>query len=211
MANTMEQVRAIPRAAVDVTLKVVRLPLTTVESLLGRSGDREWPPAVAFDSFDAGVRQVFGALLRDDQLVREGRLEQAKVGQLRTASELDARAEAERAEARSALDERREQARHDREQAEARAEQRKEQLERERQQREREIEDRERAQRERARRAEQAREKALGRQQRAAKRAQVEAATEAVEAERDALQAKDQVVSLDQQIEQSKESRSNRA
>src|SRR5256885_767317 len=52
-----------------------------------------WPPAVAFDALEAGIKQFAGAVLRDNELVEEGRIKQAKVSAARRAVELEAEAE----------------------------------------------------------------------------------------------------------------------
>jgi hypothetical protein len=80
-----------PGTVVRTGLGVVRLPLTAVEVIAGHNQDgTAWPPSLAFESFEAAAKQVAGSLLRDDTLVQEGRLAQAKVAQLRKATELEA-------------------------------------------------------------------------------------------------------------------------
>jgi hypothetical protein len=76
-------------------LLTARLPITLAESTV-RRGDRTdgWPPALAFGAFEAGVKQVVGALTHDKQLAVEGRLEQVQIAQLRKAIELESIADA---------------------------------------------------------------------------------------------------------------------
>ena len=94
----------ITRTVVRTWLKTARLPITLAESTLHRGEHtEEWPPALAFGAFESGVKQVVGALVRDQELANEGRLERAQVTQLRKAAELDAIAEAREAEADAEL------------------------------------------------------------------------------------------------------------
>ena len=85
------QIQHFPGAVVRASLGIARLPLTAVETIAGRSQDgAAWPPALVFESFKSGAKQVAGSLLGDDTLVEEGRLGQAKVAQLRKAAEMEA-------------------------------------------------------------------------------------------------------------------------
>src|SRR5206468_2327062 len=77
-----------------------RLPLTAVETVTGQRGaEHPWPPAMIFETFEAGVKQVLGTILRDPELVDEARVQQAKLGQLRQAEMLEAEAELRRQQA----------------------------------------------------------------------------------------------------------------
>ena len=87
------QLNTIPRTAVKATLLGLRLPICGVEALTGQTGNASWPPAIAFEGFEAGVKQVVGSFLRDDELVDEGRVQQAKVTELRRAVELEVQAD----------------------------------------------------------------------------------------------------------------------
>lgn len=94
------QVQDISRAYVRTVLHAVRLPLDAAQTVLHRGEQgSEWPPALAFDAFEASVKQVVGSFLRDDGLIEEGRLGQAKVDQLRRAVTLEAVADQERVQA----------------------------------------------------------------------------------------------------------------
>jgi hypothetical protein len=90
------QLNTIPRTAVKATLMGFRLPLCGAEALTGQSGNASWPPAVAFEGFEAGVKQIVGSMLRDEELVEEGRIQQAKVTELRRAAELEVVADQKR-------------------------------------------------------------------------------------------------------------------
>jgi len=62
--------------------------------LRGQQPNEQWPPALAFEGLEAGVETVLGSLLRDDVLVEQGRMRQAKVAQLRKAEQLETLADA---------------------------------------------------------------------------------------------------------------------
>ena len=79
------ELNTIPRTAVRATLLGLRLPICGVEVLTGQTGNASWPPAMAFEGFEAGMKQVVGSILRDEELVDEGRIQQAKVTELRRA------------------------------------------------------------------------------------------------------------------------------
>ena len=91
------QINTIPRTAMKATLVGLRLPICGIEVLTGQTKNASWPPAVAFEGFEAGVKQVVGSILRDSELVEEGRLQQAKVTELRRAVDLEVQAEQKRA------------------------------------------------------------------------------------------------------------------
>jgi hypothetical protein len=89
-------------------LRTARLPLDAVEGVVRRGQhDVEWPPAIAFDSFEATVKQFAGSIFHDDELTQEGLLGQARVTQLRKAVELDALAEQREAQAEDEFQQRR--------------------------------------------------------------------------------------------------------
>src|SRR5205807_157549 len=93
-------ITSIPRQLVKTSLRSVRLPLTAVETVTGQRGaEHPWPPAMIFETFEAGVKQVLGTILRDPELVDEARVQQAKLGQLRQAEMLEAEAELRRQQA----------------------------------------------------------------------------------------------------------------
>ena len=57
-------IRNLQRTAVRTWLSAVRLPLSAAEVVAGKQG-AEWPPALAFSGFEAGVKRGLGALLGD--------------------------------------------------------------------------------------------------------------------------------------------------
>ncbi|MEY2463522.1 MAG: hypothetical protein QOH64_1660 [Acidimicrobiaceae bacterium] len=119
----------IPRTAVKLSLDGLRLPITALEKLAGQRDNESWPPAMVFESFEATAKQVLGSMLRDNALVDEGRVQQAKVSELRNAVELEVQADQKRAEADSELRARREQADQRRRHVEEQARQREQRIE----------------------------------------------------------------------------------
>lgn len=98
----------IPRTMVRTSLQAARLPLTTLERVMNRDKRAQWPAAMFFDGYAAGVKQLVGGMLRDQELVEEGRLEQAKLAQLRRAGSLEATADERRARADAEFQQRQE-------------------------------------------------------------------------------------------------------
>jgi hypothetical protein len=128
----MMELQTIPRAYVTVALRTARLPLIALERVAHRETDDTWPPGLAFDDFESRVKLVVGSVLRDDVLVHQGRLEQARVGELRDAIQLETVAEQTRAEAEQTYKARTEASEHKRQEAVRRARQREAGVERQR-------------------------------------------------------------------------------
>jgi soluble cytochrome b562 len=96
--------KTIPRTVVRTTLDSMRLPLSTVERIAGQASNDAWPPALLFEDFQSNALQFVGGFLRDDELVEQGRLQAAKVNELRRAAELETQAEVTRQEANAKLE-----------------------------------------------------------------------------------------------------------
>ncbi len=202
------QLQHIPRTVVCTWLRTARLPLKAVESVARRGEqDAEWAPALAFDSFEASVKQIAGSIFRDEELVEEGKLAQARVGQLRKAVELDALAEQRKAEADAEYQQRRAADEQRRRQVEQEASQREAALEREKREKAQRLEEEQRRKREQAARVEQVEEKIVEKQERGAHKTRISAEREALQHERDAVAAKKRVTNLDDKIEDSKAAR----
>ncbi len=95
------QVQDIPRSVVCTTLRATRWPLEAVGSVMARGQDLDsWPPMLAFEDFEATVKEKVGSLLSDDELLEDGRMTHRKVEKLRTAVQIEATSEdlAERAD-----------------------------------------------------------------------------------------------------------------
>jgi hypothetical protein len=83
----MMQVAQIPRHAVQFGLWGARLPLTLAERVLARGQEdaSTWPPNLAFDKLEAGVKDIVGRATHDDTLVSASRLQRAEITRLESA------------------------------------------------------------------------------------------------------------------------------
>jgi hypothetical protein len=81
------QVTQIPRLAVRFGLWGARLPLTLADRVLARGQEdtSTWPPNLAFDKFEAGVKDIVGRATRDDTLVTAAGLQRAEITRLESA------------------------------------------------------------------------------------------------------------------------------
>lgn len=185
----MPSITSIPGNIVRASLQGLRLPLTAVEAVTRPDDTLSWPPALAFDSFEAGAKQVFGSLLRDDELVREGRLQQAKVQEATKAARLEAEAEQTHQQGDADLVQRRDHLTDARDQQEQRAQQRRQQIEQERAERERKIRQETAARQQAVAKSTQLREKAVTAQEREARRTRVREESAALQKKSAALTA----------------------
>ena len=198
--------QVIPRTAVRSWLSVVRLPLTAAEMVVGKQG-ADWPPAIAFEGFEAGVKRAVGVLTGDSELVQEAMLERGKVEQLREATELEAAAERRRQEAEARFEDRTETVQERADRIEREQEERKAKLAQEEADRKRAVEEEARRKEEAARTADQARKKAVAAQERQARARRLAAESEALEQEREATEAKGDVLAVDQALKATKVAR----
>ena len=205
--TAMTNIRMVPRTVVKTYLSAARLPLTAVAKANGQQGNEQWPPALAFEGFEASVETVLGSLLRDDKLIEAGRLRQAKVAQLRKAAELEAVADTTRQQAREEFSERRDAAQAKREQAEQRAAQREQQIEREAQQREAQVEQGAAKKKAAAQQVKAAQDKVIDRRERVATTEALANEEQALKAQTDALDAAETVEVIDETIEGTKAAR----
>jgi hypothetical protein len=118
------QITAIPRNAVKGALDAMRIPLSTIERLSGKSANEAWPPALAFEEFQAEAKKFAGSMLRDETLVEEGRLQAVKVTERRRSLELKAKAEGVREQADSEFTQKQKAAEDERQRAEKEASER---------------------------------------------------------------------------------------
>lgn len=193
------------RTVVRTWLFTARLPITLAESTLHRDGNgNEWPPVLAFDSFEAGIKQAIGSLVRDRELVKEGRLEQQRVTRLRAATDLESLAESRQGEADAEFHARREadEQRLQRIDEEANA-RRQAEAQRAREEK-RQIEQRAARKAATDQKAEAASAKAVAKVDRAARSARVSAEKGAVTKERRAVAAKKTVKQIDKKLESTK-------
>jgi phage-related minor tail protein len=200
-------VQALPRTVINTYLSMARVPFKAVAKASGQQGNEQWPPALAFDGFEASVQSVLGSLLRDDRLLERGRLGQAKVAQLRKAAELEAVAQAERDAARQEFTERRDDAETKRQEAAQRAVQREREVEQQAQQRKREADNKAATQAAAARQTKAAQDKAIDRRGRVATTQALTEEAEALKARQQALDAAETVDVIDDTIEGTKAAR----
>lgn len=107
----MVDIRAIPRVYVRTTLRALRAPVDLGAAVAKRAGDegRPWPPSVVFTTIEGGVKKAVGSLIRDEQLVEEGELNQAAAKEQRQALLLGVVAESRHERAQERFEERQEQ------------------------------------------------------------------------------------------------------
>lgn len=208
----MSTFTALPKAAVTGYLRILRLPVDAAERFAGRAdGDGDWPPALAFDAFEAQVLGLLGSVLRDDDLVEQAERQRARVAQLRRAAELKVAADQRRAEADQELDQRRQSAQAKAEAAEERAEQAEAQIDQQK------TEAKDRVRQEAATKASQVRKTADARSERIEERereneaARLKAERETLAQRKEALEATGEAIELDQAAEAVKGRRRSRA
>lgn len=205
--STTTVVRAVPRTVVGAYLKAARVPLNVASRVTRQADNEQWPPVLAFESFEANVETVLGSLLKDEKMLDRGRLQQARIAKLRKAAELRTIAERERVEADSALQHKRKEADRQRQEAERRAEQREQEVQRQARQRQREVEQKAAAKAAASRRAQTAQEKAIERQERNAKQSALEVEVEALDKTKDAVEAQEKAALVEDAIEGNKVAR----
>jgi len=200
-------VQTLPRTVVNTYLSVARLPLNAVAKVSGQHDNEQWPPALAFEGFEASVETTLGSLLRNDLLLESGRVRQAKVAQLRKAAQLEAVADTKRELAQQEVRETREQAAAKRTAATQRAEQREQNIEREATQRKAQVGQKAAKQTAAAQQTKAAQEKVIERRERAATVQALAEESDALKAQQEALEAAETVDTIDQTIDGTKEAR----
>jgi hypothetical protein len=95
----LNNIHTAPRSLVSGYLRATRLPITALERIAKQQDNDRWPPAVAYESFEATVETVVGSWLHDDVLVNKGQVRRAKVARLRKATSLVSLAAQEQTEA----------------------------------------------------------------------------------------------------------------
>jgi colicin import membrane protein len=129
-------VRTLPRAAVDSTLKLVRLPLDSAIGLLPGNGTGARPVAeLVVDRADAALRALFGTVLGDPALREDAQRQQEAAQEREKALRLRLAAERRSEQADTRLEQQHEQAEHERKQAAQRARAQRERAARKRQER----------------------------------------------------------------------------
>lgn len=179
-------------------LQAARLPLTLMELVRHHDGDSR--PVLAFEAIGANVKKALGSLVRDDSLVEEGRLEQARTAELGRAQELEAEAAQRRAAADAKLDARliEDERRRGQVEREASAKLEAAALERDRKEQQANLEAAKKA--EAAERALAATERTVDRRERSARSKKLAAERKAVSSARNAIGAKKAVKRVDRKL-----------
>lgn len=198
------QLRTIPRAYVCASLQVSRIPLSVAERATGNEGNEQWPPALAYDAFQANVKQVLGSLLNDFELAHQGELEHARVATVREALDLEAVAEQTRSGAERSFEDRRAADERERRAAHERADRREQEAERTRAEAKRKAAADARRRDERARRQEQKREEELAKAERAAKASEIANERKALAASKRSTAKKARALETDKKLRASK-------
>ncbi len=132
--------RTLPRAAVDSTLKLVRLPIDSAIRLLPGNGTGARPTAtLVVDRADAAIRAVLATVLGDPVLRERAQQQRAATEAREQALRLREAANRKTEQADARLQQQHEQAERRREQAKQRAKAQREQAARKRQEKEREA------------------------------------------------------------------------
>ncbi|GAC1530102.1 MAG: hypothetical protein NVS3B12_04240 [Acidimicrobiales bacterium] len=192
---------------VNTYLQGLRLPLTAVERATSNTGAASWPPALAYESFEAGAKKVLGSLLRDDELVRQGRLIQAKLSELAEAERLEAVAEQKRQAADAQLEQRQESAEEARNRVARQAEQREQQVAREKADKERQARQQAAQREQAAARTAELRDKVVTAEQRDADRTRIAEESAALAKRSQALAATKKAQTLDTVLDAKKAQR----
>jgi len=201
------QIQRVPRKAVRTSFRAARLPLTVAETVFRR--DEEWLPTRAYATVESRFKQVIGRAVRDDELVEEGILEQAKAVQLGKAATLESQAQHERELADASFEDRRKADEEERERVAEAAEQRKRGAEQKRAEEHRQADVAAAKKAGAAQKARAATEKAVDKQKRDAGREKVKAEREAVKDERGAVEAEKDVRQADKKLQAAKAARRN--
>lgn len=205
----MVDIREIPRAYVRTTLRALRAPVDLSAAVAKRGGDngRPWPPSVVFNTIEGGIKKAVGSLIRDEQLVEEGELNQAAAKEQRQSLLLGGVAESRRERAEELFEERQEQvvdaleATHERTEAEKRSAAQAARA------RKRNLASKAQKLAETDARLEAQAEDSLEHQDRATRARQIQKERRAIAEERQAVEKEATVADLDAQIEESKKAR----
>ena len=207
----MSIIREVPRNAVRTSLQLARLPLNAATSVLRRDADETeratWGPTLLFDGIEASIKQTVGSVLGDDELVREGRLEQARLSELKRSIELEAIAEQKRQAAEADLQQRRQADEAERRRVAAQADAQERRLEQEKVQKQQQVSADLAKKAAAARKVEAATDKVIARQEREARKTRVVAESSAIAKEKQAVEAKGEVIDIDRKLDATKAAR----
>jgi hypothetical protein len=199
--------KVLPRGATRAYLRLARLPLTAAQRVTGHLADEQWPPTMAFETFEAGVESVVGALVGDESLTSSAAVRRAKLAKLKEASVLRTEAQQTRQQADEEFSSRREAAEQRREQAAKNAQKREAELEKQAEKREQQVKQKAAKKTAAARKAKAKQDEVIERQERAAKLEALDAEADALAAAKEAADAESTVEVIEDTIEGQKEAR----
>jgi hypothetical protein len=198
--------KVLPRGATRAYLRIARLPLTAVQRVTGHR-EQQWPPTLAFESFEAGVESVVGSLVGDESLTQSAQVRRAKLMKLREAAVLKTEADQKRHQADETFQAKREAAEKQRDTAAQQAKKREAELERKAEEREAQARKKAAKKTATARKAKAKQDEVIERDERAAKLEALDAEAEALDAAKEAVEAESTVEVIDDTIEGQKEAR----
>ncbi len=201
--------KTLNRTVVRTTLEGLRLPLSTLERLTGQADNEAWPPALLFQDFQANALRLVGGFLGDDELVSQGRLQAAKLSELRRASELELRAEQTRQNADAKLEQQRRAAAQDRQRAEKRAQSRAEAVEQDIRQAETELSQEARQAQAEIDAAAETRRREVAAKERRTRLAALDREETALAKQQAAIASTERAAALDEKLETKKQQRKN--
>jgi hypothetical protein len=199
--------RTVPRTAVHSYLRVLRSPLTVVERIARQQDNGIWPPALAFEGFEASVETVTGSLLRDATLSENGRLRQAKVAKLREAGELKTVAKVEESQALTAEQQRQAEISAQRDRAVQQAAERKTSIKKQAAAKRSKVDAATATKKSAARAQQKAQDKVIERRDRASRGEALEAESKAIDLTASAIEADETAELIDVTLEGAKEAR----
>ena len=200
-------ISTLPRTIIKAGFNGLRLPLTALEKVSGKGESDSWPPTLAFETFEANAKRLLGTVLRDDDLTREGTLQQAKVIELAEAERLESLAAATRAEADAALEQERERLDEARDRIADQAAAHERELAQEKLEKERDIREATRKREQTVAMVSSVRERAVTEQERAAERTRIAEESAALAKKGAALSAQRKAQSVDKALEAKKAKR----
>jgi len=181
-------IRTIPRAAVDRSLRLARVPADLATNVLPNAAQA----GLVIDRVDATVRAAVGQVLRDQELVEDAQRrrvaadERERAAQLRAEAELkEKRAETQRREGERAAEQQKRE-------AAKRAQEREEKIEKERDAEVRQIEEAESSRKKAVGKATASVEESIETRAKRARLAELDEKAEALEEQEQALEAKDE-------------------
>lgn len=195
--------QTVPGSVVRLGLRSARLPLSTLERLIGRSGIdiSTLPPIAALDAFEAQIKKMVGNLLADEGLYEEGERQEEALHRRAVARRMSTEADRVGAAAEARFEETVDRAETARDRARREAEERRAEIERQEEAARREAEEKARRREEATRKAARTRQKAVEAKERQAELERIKAQSEALDREAEAVDAERAVTAIDDALD----------